>query len=255
MSTKRTLIIPDTQYPFTDMEQFHRVLKFAQDWQPHEIIHIGDLLDMPAVSTYETPAEAVGTTRRHIEECRTEILQPLRDVVGRRGDIGITFGNHDDRLQRYLTRNAGEVADWPEVQLESLLELPELRIDWVQWKDYRKVAPELIATHGHRVSQYSAYTARKHTDLYGCSVVHGHTHRLGTYYFTDLGGTRVGIEAGTLCDPQALFDAGIHYAGRHPNWQQGFVIIYVDKRTGRFDFDVVWADSKGFRVGDDKHYR
>ena len=45
--TKRIVIIPDTQIPYDDRKALNAVIRFIGDWQPDEVIHIGDLMDYP----------------------------------------------------------------------------------------------------------------------------------------------------------------------------------------------------------------
>ena len=75
----------------------------------------------------------------------------------------------------------------------------------------------------------SCASEKKLVNKYACSVVQGHTHRLGMF-FKSFGGddnTVVGIGSGCLCqlDPDYCSD---------PDWQQGIIVIKRLKDENRY---------------------
>jgi len=130
-------------------------------------------------------------------------------------------GNHEDRLQRYLMDRAPEL--WGSMlTTPELLQLKEFGIEWWGKKPYW-INSHLVVVHGHVVRKWSGYSARALLQEYKCSVIMGHTHRLGTYYESGANGREwVGVENGHLSDPKkAGYIAGV------PNWGQGWTFVWT----------------------------
>ena len=60
--SKRIVIIPDTQMPYDDRKALKAMVRFIGDYQPDEVIHIGDLMDFPQPSRWnkDTAGQAEG---------------------------------------------------------------------------------------------------------------------------------------------------------------------------------------------------
>lgn len=111
--TERILILPDTHYPLHDKKLWKTILKVVKDVQPDEIIHIGDLLDLPQPSrwTKGTRQEFEGNVYHDCDKARAEILEPLREIYD--GPIGVHEGNHDclDTETRAVTNEGFKYLD------------------------------------------------------------------------------------------------------------------------------------------------
>ncbi|AEW94022.1 gp52 [Streptantibioticus cattleyicolor NRRL 8057 = DSM 46488] len=79
---KRIVVISDVQAPFEDKRALRNVLAFIGDYQPDEVIQIGDLVDYPAPSRWSagTRAEFEGNVIRDSEYTKRNFLAPLREV-------------------------------------------------------------------------------------------------------------------------------------------------------------------------------
>ncbi len=62
----------------------------------------------------------------------------------------------------------------------------------------------------------------------------------------DLRGVHEAIEQGCLCDLEPEYD-------QHPNWQQGFAIVYVF-RDGTFSMQIVKVVNREFLLFGSKSY-
>jgi len=83
-----------------------------------------------------------------------------------------------------------------------------------------------LITHAEIIRAHSGWTAKGMSDKHGGSGIHGHTHRLGSYYKTNRSGMYGWYENGCLCNLEPDYMV-------HPNWQQGFSVITFT-RGGRF---------------------
>lgn len=94
---------------------------------------------------------------------------------------------------------------------------------------------KLLLLHGNEISDrgvaVSGGTCRKAVDKLHMSVMHGHIHRLGSYYVTSKGqGVQKGFELGCLCEKSVDYMS-------FSNWQTGFAIVTY-RNDGDKMFDV-----------------
>lgn len=138
--------------------------------------------------------------------------------------------NHTDRLYNIIMKKIPAFLDLPELKFERFLGLDLLGIKY-HTKPY-EFAPGWIAIHGDHgsINPQPGLTALGHARRHGKNVVCGHTHRAGQSAFTEasggvLGRVLRGIEVGHLMD---FKKAG--YTKGTANWQQAFLVVYVDKK-------------------------
>lgn len=136
-------------------------------------------------------------------------------VVRRSGRVAIT-GN--SRLNRFLWSRAAELSNLQNMRFESLVKLDQFKIKWVTARNPYKVG-KLLFTHGDLVRKWSGATARGHYEKYGCSVIHGHTHRAGSFYHSTMSGTYGAWENGCLCSLKPEYMIG-------PDWQNAWSVVW-----------------------------
>jgi predicted phosphodiesterase len=228
---KRVVVISDVQAPFEDKRALKNVIQFVGEYQPDEVIQIGDLVDYPAPSRWSagTKAEFEGNVIRDSEYTKENFLEPLRAVYS--GPVGILEGNHDERPAKYLASKAPALAaEDTFYRFENLLDFAAYDVRKLQ--PYYNFAPGWVAIHGHEspgLNNVAGRTAAAKAKKAGVSVVMGHTHRLAiSPESTGFGGklkTIYGFEVGHLMDVKK---AG--YLKNGPaNWQKGFGLFYVGK--------------------------
>ncbi|QGH78058.1 metallophosphoesterase [Mycobacterium phage LoneWolf] len=230
--SKRIVIISDTQIPFDDRKAVDRVVEFIGDYQPDEVIHIGDLMDYPSPSrwTKGTAEEFQQRIKPDSEQAKRRLLEPLRARYD--GPIGVHEGNHDSRPFDYLAKFAPALVEYAdEFKFEKLLDFDGFGIKVLD--EFNKVAPGWITTHGHRggirLTQKAGDTALNAAVRMNVSVVMGHTHRLGLKPQSAGYGGKIhqalwGMEVGNLMNMEL---AG-YLKGGTANWQQGFGLLTVE---------------------------
>ncbi|AEJ93375.1 metallo-phosphoesterase [Mycobacterium phage Jeffabunny] len=230
--TKRIVVIPDTQIPFDDSRLLRAVVRFIGDWQPDEVIHIGDLMDYPSPARWSkgSAEEFYPVMLEHNEQAKKRLLGPLRKVYD--GPIGIHEGNHDLRPREYLTKYAPALAEFEGAfHIKHLLDFDGFGITLLP--DFNEFAPDWVTTHGHRgqmgIARVAGSTALNGAKRFNKSVVMGHTHRLGliteSFGFGSVVGKQVtGFEVGNLMN----MEQASYLKGGTGNWQQGFGILTVD---------------------------
>ena len=231
---KRVVILSDIQIPFQDQPVLELVYRFIDLWQPDTLIINGDLVDFYSLSQFDKDPLKVD---RVVEEVtgvanffeRTKIVQN-RIWLG---------GNHEDRWRKTLWKmqqfgpgakavlqalvNAAEATEDADAAFRFIFSTKKMDVTYWPYGHYMILAHNnLVVTHGFRLSQHSAYSAKMHIERLGRSVIVGHTHRQGVYRNSNLRGTHGAWENGCLCrlDPDYV---------QFPNWQQGFSIVTIEQ--------------------------
>lgn len=201
---RRYVVVPETQMPYEDREALTAVIRFVGEYQPDEVVQIGDLLKLPQ-SSHDTKSERRGRFLRDADHVKRSFLEPLRRVFD--GPLSMIEGSHD----------TGDMLEGFDVTM-----LP----------NQHAFAPGWVMAHGHLATLYfspiAGNTALNAAKRFGTSVVMGHTGRLGigrqtTGYGADLAKTVIGVEVGTLVN--------MKLAGCRPgivaSRQQGFGLLTV----------------------------
>lgn len=229
--SKRIALISDVQFPFHDRKAVKAVVKFVGDYQPDQLIQIGDLLDLPQPSRWNkgSAGEFEGSVFEDSEQCKKLFLEPLREVYD--GPFGIHEGNHDERARTYLSKYAPALAESGAFNMEALLDFDDYGIELLP--AFYEIAPGWLSTHGHlgkiSLSRIAGNTAMGAARKFDKSVVMGHTHRLGIISETKGYGGKAtsqltGMEIGNLMNMKLASYLQLSTA----NWQQGFGMLTVD---------------------------
>lgn len=229
--SKRIVIVPDTQIPYDDRRALKAVIGFIGDFQPDEVIHIGDLMDYPAPARWSkgSAEEFARDIERDNDHAKRRFLAPLREVYA--GPVGIHEGNHDLRPREYLAKYAPALAEYGgQFHIKNLLDFDGFGVTLLP--DFHPVAPGWLTTHGHRgsfsMSRLAGATALNAARKTNKSLAMGHTHRLGlmeeSFGFGQVVGKDVaGLEVGNLMNMRAAS----YLKGGTGNWQQGFGMLTV----------------------------
>lgn len=227
MKLEKSIVISDLHIPYELKTAVNKVLKFIQIFKPDIIFINGDLIDCLDISKFNKPLERHMSLPEEIEEARYFLLQ-LRSSSPRARIIYI-FGNHEFRMESYLSRNARELYGLKGLTLEEQLDTKDLDIDVYNnhTKENFYQYGKLLIGHFNKVNKFGGYTAKNLLEEKGLSVIQGHTHRLGSSYKRDFDGQKGAWEGGCLCDLNPK------YCNR-PNWQTSFITIHKDRKSDQF---------------------
>ena len=222
------VFVPDMHLPIEDTPAVKGLIQFIDDFQPDEVIVMGDLMDFKQPSRWskDTRAEFEGSVYRDCEYAQQVFLDPLRAAYS--GPVGIIEGNHDVRPRDYLEKNAPALSGGSQFDLDVLLGFSERDIDLLPW--IYVFADDWAATHGHiggiSMSKTAGVTALNAANTFGLNIVCGHSHRLGmvseTEGYVSNYRTLTGIEVGHLVD----VDQVDYMTPGVGNWQEGFAVGY-----------------------------
>lgn len=203
-------------------------LETVFELKPKTIVLNGDTMDFLAISKYPKDLKHSWS----LQDERIEYHAFLHELINVSNGAKIyeTHSNHSGqsiggRWRRYLSDRLGELGSLPDIT--DLLSYENVFMgeykDKVEHVDFVDLNG-LIVTHGTTVRKNGGYSARGEIDKWGASILHGHTHRIGStcQRIPSIGNRPerqiYGFEGGCLCSLDAAY-------GTAMNWQQGFNIV------------------------------
>ncbi|MEM4360387.1 MAG: metallophosphoesterase family protein [Candidatus Bilamarchaeaceae archaeon] len=223
--SEKTLIISDIHVPYQDNRALSVALDFAKDEGVSTIIINGDFMDCAMISKFDklpsTPsfADEVKVAKNLLSKIRNRF--PQAKIIYR-------LGNHEERLELYLMRQAEEVARLGVVTIASILQADKFGIHVVERRQQHIMLGKLAVLHGHEVSSAASINiANSVLRKVMHNVVVGHWHRRQNETLKTYKGDYIGCwVVGCLCDLNP------HYMPVN-QWQHGFAIVSV-RKSGNF---------------------
>jgi hypothetical protein len=224
----KTAIINDLHAPFHDPQAVGTALDIIADAHVDRIVINGDLLDMYNVNSHGPAHPMTGTLLEDEIAFGRLWLAGLRKRFPKK-EIVFLFGNHEDRLERFIIQHAKAL--FKLISLQNLLGLKDLDISYYPYNHrYRLEKTNVYIQHsppsyGKNGAMTSLERDVDQTSIYGCSHRLQHvckTSKSGVtydcYYNGWLGSTRL----------SAAHARVFHYAKGHENWQQCFALVTVE---------------------------
>lgn len=220
----------DFHFGCHDEDAISIFLATVDELKPKVVVLNGDTMDMLAISKYPKDIKKHWSLMDE-RKAYHQFLDALLSVAGG-AEIYETVSNHsgqsiDGRWRRYLSERLGELGSIPEITEKLSYQnifMGEYK-NYVEHVDYVDLSG-LIVTHGTTVRKNGGYSARGEIEKWATSVLHGHTHRIGSscQRIPAIGNRPerqiYGFEGGCLCDLNASY-------GTAMNWQQGFNIVGI----------------------------
>jgi predicted phosphodiesterase len=168
---KKLWLIPDCHHPYADMRAWYLMLEAAKEFRPDILVTLGDFADFYAVSDHSKNPNRVRQLEVEVDAVNARLDE--LDALGVQ-EKAFVEGNHEDRLNRFLSIRAPEVYNM--MRVRDLFRLPERKWTYVPYRQHVQIG-KLYLTHdtgrvGPRAHQQSM-------DDFQDSVVIGHTHRIG----------------------------------------------------------------------------
>jgi len=190
-------------------------LKTLEDHTFDYVILNGDVTDQPSVSRH---GALRGEERLALVDELEEAQARVKEVERRckKAKRLFTWGNHDERLDKNIARNAPELAGLKGTTLEDYFKKWHfcLSID---------INGRVVIKHSWHSSIHAAHANAVKS---GKTMITGHTHRLLTRPYNDYTGIRYGIETGTLA---GTMGPQFRYVDNNPrDWHPGFLILETE---------------------------
>ena len=246
------VVMSDEQVPFQDDRAIAVVHKYIRDVQPDVIIHNGDLLDFPGLTTKFARKQANRGTLRSELDTAIGILKTER-LYAPKAKIIVLEGNHEDRVRVLVEERADGLEPLlaGELSLARLLTAAELGVEVVGGYQNGTAYWEhngLVVTHGSSSAKNAAEVMLNQEG----SVVFGHTHHEALFARTNRDGPHKAWGFGCLCNVSGPNTPPRSGHSTVVNWQQGFGII----RFGRRCYNVypIGITNGGFVSPEGKEY-
>jgi predicted phosphodiesterase len=198
-----------------------KFLKTIKEMKPDVVVLMGDVIDLESISPFTRKekdfllSDEILATERY--------LKRVKDV-SRDAEVYYLEGNHETRLAKYLERRADKLRDADQFQIENILGLDDLGIDWMAHNPrYGLKIDGVLYTHYLYEVRMRAIPGKLGVDCSikaGQSVCVGHGHELSATYHTVGTKRTLGVMTGCMCTTQA----GREYVN-FPKWVPGFVIM------------------------------
>ncbi len=215
------LVGSDAHYWPNVVTTAHRAfVKFCRDSKPSLVVKNGDALDFPSISHHPAASFTDWERRpRVVDEIETTKarLEEIKDAAGPQARRVWPLGNHDARFEARLAVAAQEYANVHGVHLKD--HFPAWEPCWSIW-----INDDVVVKHRFKGG---IYAARNNTLFAGKTLIAGHLHSQKVWPHTDYGGTRWGVDCGTLAEP---FGPQFDYLEDNPrDWRSGFVVLTFHK--------------------------
>lgn len=219
-----TLLLFDLHIPHHDMFAIDLAVEYAKKhFNIKHIILGGDFLDCEALSRFDKSKD----TRKFSDEiyaANSFLRGILAEFPG--ADITYIVGNHEERIEKYVLKNAPELAELPGLALPDLLDFSEKGIKLVDNRKELEVYGTPFQYHGWRILHGHELgicpvtdPARRYLERAKTNVIVGHIHKTDSRIMTTLDGQTIKCcSVGTLAkrNPQYMPFNG---------WVQGFAVM------------------------------
>ena len=239
-----TIVAGDFHFPAQSNASIAILLEVIQRVRPKRLILNGDTVDLLAVSRYPKDQRYTWDLRQEVTEFH-KFLHMAHSISSAWGmEFVETEANHSgngtaSRWHRYLSDRVPVLYGHPKA--EELLDYQTwFYPEWcpIRLQDHAMVADELLVLHGDMVRKHAAYSARGHAEKWHSSVMHSHTHRMGSSLerIPAVGNrpeqVRRAYEIGCMCDLNPSYVSA-------PNWTNGFAIIAHGEELGGYGVELV----------------
>jgi predicted phosphodiesterase len=223
---KSILILSDIHIPYHDIRAIMTALDYGQEHGIDGIYLNGDIIDFAKISRWGKEPT--------IQSPQVEIDATIDFLYGLKGlgyPIYYKMGNHEDRWNSYLIRQAPELFDLDAMQFDKLLQLEEMDIPVI---DSRQMANfgKLLVIHGHEFGESIFSPVNPARGLFlraKTSVIAGHNHQTSAHHENDLNNSP------TVCASiGCLSDLSPEYRPfAFTKWNHGFAIVDIEE-NGHF---------------------
>jgi hypothetical protein len=205
---KNLLVIGDPHaHPDYDNDRFESLGKFIAQEKPDIIVCIGDMADMPSLSSYDRGTKGFEGRRYSkdvdaVIDAQERLFKPIRRVKNYRPALHMTVGNHEDRITRAVNSQP---------ELEGAIGLKDLKYREFGWKvtPFKRCVSikNILFSHyfssgigGRPIS--SIHIGHALVSKLHCSAVQGHSHLYNHSEQTRPDGQKIfGLSAGCYSHP------------------------------------------------------
>lgn len=214
----KALILSDIHIPYHDEKAVMAAVEYGKKQKPDIIILNGDIGDFYAVSRHDKDprrclAEEIDAVRQFLFWLRKQF--PKARIIYK-------IGNHEDRMERFLVKNAPVLLGTSDFEIPKLLRFDEMKIECVGSLNLIRLG-KLSIYHGHELPQGMSSPVNPARGMWMRvqeTLLAGHWHRVSEH--TEKTGISGKISScwstGCLCDLKPDY-------ARINRWSSGFAIV------------------------------
>lgn len=224
----KLLVLSDIHIPYHDVEALTLAVEYGLKEKCDGILLNGDLIDFYQMSKYAKDPRKRSFSGE-LEDTRN-FLKKLRELFPD-AHIYYKLGNHCERFEKYMYTKAPELLDVNDFQLDVLLRLGELKINYIADKRIVKFG-SLSILHGHEFIGAVSQAVNPARGLFMKTIescIMSHLHKSSSHSEQTLSG-----ELKTTWSTGCLSDLHPDYA-KINKWNHGFAV--VERLTGK-DYTV-----------------
>lgn len=186
-------------------------IEFCKDIKPKIVILNGDVLDFPQISRHQPIGwQSVPTLVEEIEAAQEVLFQIEEATKAKRY---WSLGNHDIRFDTKLSSVGPEFRNIRGTCLQD--HFPNWDIAWSFF-----INKDVVVKHRFKGGPHSPHN---NTLWAGCNIITGHLHSQKITPFNDYKGTRYGVDAGCMANPES--EQFIYSENNPKNWRAGFCLL------------------------------
>ena len=236
---KKSVLLFDLHCPFQDNGLVGSILKFIKALKLNkgdEVILGGDFIDFYSISKFDKSNNRIVDGLQDERKVAVEVLKNIRKAAGKARIIFIK-GNHEVRLEKYLSREANALSGLPELQLGNFLSFDKYN---VEVRNYvYNVNNNFIVKHG---TAFGKYPSRSELDKELINGASGHAHRTDMSYKRGYNKNMRWYSFGHLAD-KAVIDEVCKFS-EALRWCQSFGLLVGDDDS--WDIEVMHCDNNKF---------
>jgi len=244
---QKTILLPDIHYPHYEQKVMDAVEEFMLDYEPDEIIYMGDQMSLDCISSWNKRKPLLKEGQRLLKEYEGfdhHILETHENITHPDTKRTFMMGNHENRVAWYCEEH-------PELEgiidIDQHLNLTERGYNIIPYNEIYKIG-KLNVIHGF---YWNKYHAAKTIEAFEGNVVYAHVHNPQMYSKIspiDRKGYHTATSLPCLCNIKP------DYGKNAPNfWLNGFGIVEHLPATQMFNlYTIIIVD--GAFMWDGKYY-
>jgi hypothetical protein len=239
------LVIPDGHaHPDHNNDRFEWIGKLIADLRPEVVVNVGDMADMPSLSSYDKGSKGFEGRRykKDVEsmlDAQDRLFTPTKKIKYKKARYVYTIGNHEERINRAVNAEA---------ILDGTIGMSDLQLEDYGWETYPFM--DIVVVDDIAYSHYFASgvmgrpiggenPAKSLLNKQHMSVTAGHTHTLDLATTINAAGKRI---IGLVCGAYVDYTSGWNNVQSEALWWSG-VVIKRNVEGGSYDPQFISIES------------
>jgi len=230
---QKTILLPDIHYPHYDLKVMDAVGEFMMDYDPDEVVYMGDQLSLDCISGWNRNKPLLKEGQRLIRDFNNfnkDVLKVHENITRPDARRVFMIGNHEQRLQWYIEAHP-ELEEM--IEIDRNLKLQDRGYQVIPFNAIYNIG-KLRVIHGY---YWNKYHAAKTLEAFEGNVVYSHVHNPQMYAKVspvDRKGYHTATSLPCLCNIQP------DYKKNAPNfWINGFGVVEHLPASGYFNIYTI----------------